>query len=249
MNLEDSISGVIQQKLSDGTIENIITAKLEKGINEAMEDLFRSYGDVGKVIKDKVKEVLIPAIERHDFADHIVKLDTVLTDIVNKTNLVENQKLLENFRELMIEEDTKEIKTSDLFEKWCEFVAKEINTDGLEVDTCDGEPTYESVDCRMEVDHVDGRSWSDIKKANIIFECEHDEKMNFMIPISRWEKYDGDNWSIDYSSNPDIQSLRHMSQFEVFLLRLNRSFTKIVIDDEYLDEEVTPEAEPEVSFS
>lgn len=249
MNIEDSISGVIQQKLSDGTIENIITAKLEKGINDAMEDLFRSYGDVGKVIKDKIKEVMIPAIEGHDFSDHIVKLDTVLTDIVNKTNLVENQKLLENFRELMIEEDTKEIKTSDLFEKWCEFVAKEVNTDGLEVDTCDGEPTYDSVDCRMEVEHVDGRSWSDIKKANIIFECEHDEKMNFMIPISRWEKYDGDNWSIDYSANPDIQSLRHMNEFEVFVLKLKRSFVKLMVDDEYSDEEVNPEAEPEISFN
>ncbi len=249
MNLEDSISGVIQQKLSDGTIENIITAKLEKGINEAMEDLFRSYGDVGKVIKDKVKEVMIPAIERHDFADHIVKLDTVLTDIVNKTNLVENQKLLENFRELMIEEDKKVIKTSDLFEKWCDFVAKEVETDGLEVDACDGEPTYESVNCRMEVEHIEGRSWSDIKKANIIFECEHDEDMNFIIPISRWEKFDGDKWDIDYSANPDIQSLRYMSQFEIFLLRLKRSFVKLVIDDEYFDEEVTPKAEPEVSFS
>ena len=98
MNLEDSIKDVIHTKLSDGTIERIISEKLEKGINDAMDDLFRSYGDVGKVIKGKATEVLVPAIERHDFADHIVKLDTVLTEIVNSTSLVENQKLLENFK-------------------------------------------------------------------------------------------------------------------------------------------------------
>ncbi len=171
MNLEDSISGVIQQKLTDGTIENIIAAKLEKGINEAMEDLFRGYGDVGKTIKDKVKEVLIPAIEKHDFSDHIVKLDTVLTEIVNSTTLVENKTLLENFKDLMVEEDIKEIKTSDLFEKWCEFVAKEVETSGLEVNIDDGNPTYESVNCIMKVEHVNGRGWSDFEKANIVFEC------------------------------------------------------------------------------
>lgn len=101
----------------------------------------------------------------------------------------------------------------------------------------------------MDVEHDNGRKWSDFEKANIIFECEHDEQMNFMIPISRWEKFDGENWSIDYDASPNIQSLRYMSQFEIFLLKLKRSFTKIVIDDEYIDEEVTPDAEPEISFS
>lgn len=94
MNLEQSVKDVIETKLSDGTIERIISEKLEKGINEAMEDLFRGYGDVGKTIKDKVKEVMIPAIERHDFSDYIVKLDSVLTEIVNSTSLVENKTLL-----------------------------------------------------------------------------------------------------------------------------------------------------------
>ena len=63
MNLEQNIKDVISTKLPDGTIEKIISEKLEKGINEAMEDLFRSYGDVGKTIKDKVKEVLIPELK------------------------------------------------------------------------------------------------------------------------------------------------------------------------------------------
>lgn len=249
MNLEQSVKDVIETKLSDGTIERIISEKLEKGINEAMEDLFRGYGDVGKTIKDKVKEVMIPAIERHDFSDYIVKLDSVLTEIVNSTSLVENKTLLKNFNDLMVEEDIKEFKTSNLFEKWCDFVAKEVETSGLEVNTDDGEPTYESVNCTMEVEHVDGRSWSDFEKANIVFECEHDEKLNFIIPISRRKKFDGDKWSIDYSVNPTIETLRYMNEFEIFLLKLKRSFVKLTVDDECSDEEVTPEAEPEISFS
>ena len=247
MNLEESIKDVIQSKLSDGTIEKIISDKLEKGINDAMDDLFRSYGDIGKVIKDKAKEVMIPAIENHDFSDHIVKLDTILTEIVNKTALTENQKLLENFKELMLEEDMKVIKSSELFERYCKYVAANVDTSKLEVYT-DDTPTYEAVHCTMEIEYEERRSWSDFEKANIVFECEEDEEMNFIIPISRWQKFDGDNWDIDYKTSPVIESLRYMKDFEIFLAKLKRCFCKLVIDDSSEDDYVTPEAEPEVTF-
>lgn len=60
-------------------------------------------------VKEKVSSVMIPAIERHDFSEHLVKLDTILTEIINKTSLADNQKILKNFKELMIEDSTKEI--------------------------------------------------------------------------------------------------------------------------------------------
>lgn len=247
MDLENSIKNVIQQKLEDGTIETIIAAKLEKGVNDAMDDLFRSYGDVGKVIKDKVKEVMVPAIENHDFSNHLTKLDSILTEIVNSTALAENKKLLENFKELMIEEKRKEIKTSELFEQWCKYVEDNVSTSGLEVNT-DDSPTYESVEVAMSVEYEENRSWSDFEKADIVFECEHDEDMNFSVPISRWKKYDGDKWKIDYKATPDIISLKHMKDFELFLIKLQKAYINLFIDDEDCQEEITPSAEPEVDF-
>ena len=248
MNLEDSINGVIQKKLSDGTIENIIATKLEKGINEAMDDLFRSYGDVRKVIKEKVASVMVPAIEGHDFSDYLIKLDTILTEIVNNTSIPDNRKILENFKTLMIEDTTKCIAASELFEQWCDYVAENVSTRNLEVYFEDG-PTYEPVDCSMHIEYENGRSWSNIESAKIIFECDQDEEMNFCIPISRWKKFDGDNWDIDYKEDPTINSLRFMNDFEIILLRLKRSFCKLTIDTEDIAEEITIEAEPEASFS
>ncbi|WP_304508954.1 hypothetical protein [Anaerotignum sp.] len=249
MNLEESIKDVIQQKLSDGTIEKIIAEKLESGVSNAMEKLFRSYGDVGEVIEKKIKEIMIPAIERHDFSAHLIKLDSILTEIVNSTALVDNKKLLENFKELMIEDESRRvIKVSELFGMWCNYVAKEVETNGLEVVFDDG-PSYEYVDVTMVVEHEEGRGWSDIKKANIIFECEHDENMNFLIPISNWSRFDGEKWDIDFKLGSDIESLRHMSGFEVTLLKLKRGFCKIVLDEEEMEESVSPEAEPEADWS
>lgn len=248
MNLEESISGVIQKKLSDGTIEDIIATKLEKGINEAMDDLFRSYGDVGKVIKEKVASVMVPAIEGHDFSNYLIKLDSILTEIVNKTSIPDNRKILENFKTLMIEGTTKSITTSELFERWCDYVAENVSTMNLEV-CLDDEPTYEPVDCTMRIEYEKGYSWSSIENAKIIFECDQDEDMNYCIPISRWKKLNGNKWDIDYKEDPTINSLRFINDYEITLLRLKRSFCKLSIDEENVDEEITPKAEPEASFS
>ncbi|KXL54412.1 hypothetical protein CLNEO_05180 [Anaerotignum neopropionicum] len=250
MNLEESIKSITEQKLSDGTIEKIISEQFEKGVNTAVSDLLGHYGAVNKVIKAKVEEIMVPALERYDFSSYLVKLDSVLTEIINSTALVENKKLLENFKELMIEDERiKAIKVSELFGKWCNYVAAEVETSGLEVNCEDGEPSYENVEVTMTVEHEEGRAWSDLKKANIIFECEHDEKMNVLIPIHNWEKYDGNGWDIELKIDPDINNLRYLNSFEILLLKLKRGFCKIVLDEEEMEEEVSPEAEPEADWS
>src|SRR5699024_4551037 len=100
MNLENSIKDVISKKLEDGTIENLIAEQLEKGVTHALDNIFRSYGDVTKVIEDKVKSVMVPYLENYDYSEYITKLDSVLTDVL-KSSALENKKLLENFKELM----------------------------------------------------------------------------------------------------------------------------------------------------
>lgn len=249
MNLENSVKSVIEEKLNDGTVERIIAEKFEKGLDDAIGNLFRTYGDINELIKDKVKAVLVPSIENRDFSDYVVKLDDVLTKIVNSTVLVDNKTLLSNFKELMVEDERKKvIKVSEIFTQWCEYVAEKVDTDGLKVDY-DDEPSYEYVNVTMVVEHEEGRTWSDFERANIIFECEHDEKMNFIIPISRWKKYDADKWSIDLVTSPVITNLKYMSSFEVFMLKLNRMLTKIELDEEEIEEDIKPEAQPEVSWS
>lgn len=249
MNLENSVKSVIEEKLNDGTVERIIAEKFEKGLDDAIGSLFGIYGDISELIKDKVKTVLVPAIENRDFSDYVVKLDAVLTQIVNSTVLVDNKTLLSNFKELMIEDKKKRvIKVSEIFQEWCNYVAKEVETDGLEV-ICDDEPSYEDVNVTMVVEHEEGRAWSDLKKANIFFECEHDETMNFSIPISKWGKFDEGNWTIDLVISPDISNWRYMSSFEIFLLKLKRMFIKIELDEEEIEEYVEPEAQPEINWS
>ena len=65
----------------------------------------------------------MPFIEKYDMSDYIVKLDTVLTEIVNQTALVDNKRLLRNFQYLMTEPQEEEVKLSDLFREYEKYVA------------------------------------------------------------------------------------------------------------------------------
>ena len=47
----------------------------------------------------------------------------------------------------------------------------------------------------------------------------------------------------------DIQSLRYISGFELYLVKLAQAGTKIDLDITYEREEVLPNKEPEASFS
>lgn len=245
MNLENSIKDVITRKLEDGTIENLVAEQLEKGVKNALDNLFRSYGDVTEIIEKQIKSVMVPYLENYDYSDYIAKLDSVLVDVLESSAL-ENKKLLENFKELMSHEKTQDIKLTELFGKWTEYVSENIDTDGLEIDY-DDEPTYEYVEVSMEFERQGERDWLKHERAIVLFECEHDEKMNVAIPISRFTDIN-EKWSIGYQSPKDLRSLRNLSAFETFLMKLSQTYSRIIVDSEYETDEVEPKEKPEAEF-
>ncbi|MEH6891892.1 hypothetical protein V7024_19820 [Bacillus sp. JJ864] len=245
MNLENNIKDVISKKLVDGTVERLIEEQLERGIQNALENLFRSYGDVTKIIEEKVKSVMVPYLENYDYSNYVTKLDSVLVEVL-KGSALENKQLLSNFQELMIPAAEKTITVTDLFEKWKEYVEQNVETDGLEVDH-DDEPTYEYVDVRFEVDEDEGREWSSFKYATLVFECDHDEKMSFALRLSKW-KEENEGWDMQYDKIPDLKSLRHLNSFEMLLMKLKQNGTKIILDETYDNDSVQPEERPELSY-
>ena len=245
MTLENGIKDAIQKKLEDGTVERIIEENFEKAIKEAAGDLFSWRGSVKEVIEEQIKSVMVPYIEEYDFSSYITKLDHVLTEVM-KHSLTENKKLLENFSSLMIPIEKKTIKTSELYEQWMKYVAEDVDVSELEVDL-DDEPSYETVDVSLEVEHAIERSWMKMEKATVIFECEQDESLNIAIPIHRFTDISKD-WTIDYKTSSDLNGLRHLNSFEVFLMKLDQNFIRLEIDTHHESDEVTPEEIPEPSY-
>lgn len=244
MNLENSIKDVITTKLEDGTVEKLIGEELEKGVTNALNNLFRSYGDVTKIIEEKVKSVMVPYLENYDYSEYITKLDSVLVDVLNSSAL-DNKKILENFQGLMSYKAVDEIKVTQLFDKWQEYASKNIDTSDLELSFDDG-VSYGYVETSFEIEYEEDRSWSNIKYAKIVFECEKDNELNLEIKITN---YNGNGWKLDYRPTPDIRSLRRLDAMELLLMNLYQSYTTIIIDKDWGEGEIEVDAEPEASFS
>ena len=249
MNLEERIQNAVMEKLNDGTVEQIMKDSVESAIKKSLEDTFSWSGAGKKLIDEKVKEVIIPVIERHDFNQYIVKLDSILTEIINQTSLADNKEILENFKALMVEPGEKVIKLSTIFQKYCEYVAHDVDTDDLEACCDDGEPYYESVTANMEVEYED--TWiSSNNRCRVKFWCDADKELSRELRLYR-NKTDR-NWNISYEMNTfcDINSLRNLSHFDIFLMTLKRGFVDIEIDTESeYEDDIEPEETPEWSLS
>ena len=247
VNIENSIQDCISKELEKGIIEKVISEKLQECIGSAIKDMFSWNGALKNVIEEKVKSVMVPYLENYDYSEYILKLDSVLTEVLKNTAL-DNKKLLENFKDLMVPQKIEKIKVSEIFEKWKEHVAADVDTDDLEIDY-DDRVKYSPVEVTLEVEHEEDRSWSSFKYAKIVFECEHDEKMNFELRIDRWQDRKEKTWGLSYHVSRDLNSLRYLSKFEIFIMQLAKSGTKIELDTEFENDDVTPDKEPEASFS
>ena len=248
MNLEERIQNAVMEKLNDGTVEQIVKGSVESAIKKSLDDLFSWRGAGKKMIDEKVEEVIVPVIERHDFNQYIVKLDSILTEIINQTSLADNKEILENFKALMVEPDMKVIKLSDIFKKYCEYVAHDVDTTNLEACCDDTEPYYEPVAANMEVEHED--TWiSSNNRCRVKFSCEEDEDLNKELRL--YKSKTDNNWNISWEMNTfcDINSLRNLSDFDIFLMTLRRAFVDVEMDTESeCADDIEPEAKPEWSL-
>lgn len=251
MNLEERIANAVNEKLTDGTVEKLVEQQIEKAVKDALEDMFRYRGKGRKMIEERLNEVIVPVIERHDFNQYIVKLDSVLTEIVNNTSLEDNKRILENFRGLMKEPEKKEIKLSEIFEEYCKHIATNVSTDDLEAHCEDGEPYYDCVTAQMEVEHED-KGWfnSSFDDCVVKFICDEDKDLNYQIKL--YKNREEEKWNLRHLGETfcDINSLRGLRKFEVFLMTLKRGFVDIELDteSEYVDD-IEPEATPEWSLN
>jgi len=249
-NFEQKIINAVNGKLNDGTVEKLVGQYIEKGVSDALSSVFSYGGEGKKLIEKKLSETMIPAIEKHDFNQYLAKLDTVLAEIVNATNLADNKEILKNFRGLMKEPEMKEVKLSEIFKQYCRHVAENVSTDELEACCEDGEPYYEHVTAQMEVEHEDKRWFKSAYDDCVVrFICDEDENLNCQIKLYKHTNEDKLRM-LNYDDSADISSLRGLSGFKVFLMTLYRAFTEIILDMESgCDDDIEPEEKPEYTLS
>jgi hypothetical protein len=210
--MENNIKSVIEKKMNDGTIEKLVEENFEKGINNALGKMFDTYGDLTKLVESKIKSVMVEEIEKYDYKEYVVKLDSVMTEIIKNASL-DNKRILKNFKHLISDERVEKIEMSKIIDKYEEYVSKKASTLDLEPNL-DDEPCY-YVNITVEVIDEESRDWSLFEVKNVFFECGDDEDCNFQLKLRRYKEEK--DWKIDYDKNIELSSLKYLDDFRLFI--------------------------------
>ena len=83
--------------------------------------------------------------------------------------------------------------------------------------------------------------------CDLVFKCEEDEKLTKVIHLYESKS---NRFSIArFKSELDINSLSHVDEFDIFIMRLDRAFCDITDIMDMYDDDVEVEAEPEASWN
>ena len=144
----------------------------------------------------------------------------------------------------MTEPDKDVISLKDVFEKYKEYVSKNVDTSKLKICTGDG-PSYQNVEVRVSVDIRNSMFGG--RFCDLVFKCVEDEKLTKKIHL--YESRSNRFRITGFKSELDINSLRYVDEFDIFMMRLDRAFCDITDIMEMHDDDVEVEAEPEASWN
>lgn len=249
-NIDEDIKRVTDEIIEEGTLDAILKKNIADAFDRAINNSLM-FGELHDAIQSKINAVLTRAVESYDMSQYVVKLDDVLCDIVNNTTLVDNNTILKNFKNLMTEPDKKQITVSELFKAYGDYVSKNMDTYGREINYEDDYPCYVPMHISVSVITSD-RQWSCFDRAIVEFnvgELDQSDSLCKGLILSRYKGiHHAYDWHIELDGHVDVLSLRHMDDFDIFITRLSRSNTAVDIDIVNDTDEVMPEKEPEPTY-
>lgn len=227
---EERISKIVEDKLSSESIDLIVENMVEDAIKSCLEDCFMYGSESSKLLRSKFDSIMVKAIENHDFNKYLVKLDTVLTQIVTQTSLSEHDSLLRNFKSLMKEENFGNIDLYKVFESYCEMCSMNVDISSLNItyDDEEEEDIYEDIHCHMDLDYNTKGDFLDVTMF-----CDEDSELDRRLCLWRSSK----GWELLSTSGNTIElrSLSTISDFDILIFKIKRSFSYIDIDNPDLD--------------
>lgn len=231
--MEKLISKVYEEKLQDGSIENIISQEIEKMVKECCCDLFSWNGVIKKQMEEKIKDLMGGVLERSDFSKYTIKLTKIINEILPNTALADYKQITDNLKCILEEKamttrDT--IKLSEIFKKYCDFM------EGL---------TFYEVDLEDE----DSVEYDEYKTATLTTRMEmHGGQIVFYTEgLENGEKYRYKlrRWNnhVRYDKDFKLSEFEMLDSFSCFIMMLSNNFVKIEFDikEDYDEVNVTIE--------
>lgn len=236
-SIEERINETVNDFLKSDYIETQVKSALKGATRKACDDLAGWNSPISKIINENVKDVMVPIIEKYDYSRYVTKLDVVLAKVLQES-LKPNNEILEKFNKT-IEPAPESVDIKDILKEYIKYKENDYDLDLIEdeiEDYYDGD-IFE-IPCSIEV----VRSGYLNDKYSLVLKNDYEEDV---IEINlRTGVYDND-FMITTDLAYDLRGLSYLSDFEIYLLNLQRNFTKITWDRAVINSEINLEIQKE----
>lgn len=216
MNIQDQVQAALNNVVTSGKIEEIISKKIEKTIEDILEDSLRSYSDFGK----QVKEVINNSLQIDLSNISTLGYQQIVVDIVNRklkeATLEHISKPIEDVLSQVIAPfERRTYKLSEIISKYKDCDWDSSDDDEVEISFHVEEASYGCI-------HIG----FDKKEGKRMYDCEYqfsiDKKENniYSFEIKGWKPQRG-----------DLRSSSIHGTFDHFIFNLYASQCPIEIDE------------------
>lgn len=228
--IEEKINETVNEFLQSDYIETQVESALKDAIKKACDDLTSWNSPINKIINENIKDVMIPIIEKYDYSQYVTKLDVVLAKVLEES-LKPNNEILEKFNKA-IKPTPKTVDIKDILKEYMKYEENNFDLDLIEKET---EDYYDGdifeIPCSIEV----VRSGYLDDKYSLILRNDYDEDI---IEVNLRKSLYDNEFTISTDLAYDLRGLSHLSDFEIYLLNLQRNYTRITWDKAVIYDEI-----------
>lgn len=165
MELEKIIQEKLNLLIENGSVEALIEKQITSAVSNVLEDLFRSYGDIGKGLKEVLGEKLKISLEDLDIGPWSLMVNNVVERAINGTALeAAKERIQKDVHEVLWIMENKNWKLSEIVTKYLDTL-DESDTPEFEIQESSYGYTYIYIGKKKEKSKYDTYSSYGPKKV------------------------------------------------------------------------------------
>lgn len=244
--MKDLINKVFDEKMQDGTIEKIVSEKIDEMVRKICSDQMGYSGAAKKAMEEKLNPLILQAVERCDLGDMVTKITMLLNASLKDSEVEHYHNVIESAQNLFGANDSikalrekRVVKLSEIFREYQNYLKHIYDRDEFDssdIDYDDDGP-YASVECAMTVAPENDTYWRKPGYEVELSTTKSDDKKSGDIRFKLKWSYDNTQLHLyaDFRSL-SLADLRYCPPFIIYLAAIEREWISVEVDTEEEDD-------------
>lgn len=247
--MKEIINKVFEEKLRDGSIEKIISDKVDDMVKNICDSQMRYDGAARKALEGKLSPLMLEAIENCSFGNLVTKITMLINASIQDSDLTGYHSVLESIKSVYAADQDcerlraeKSVKLSEIYEKYKAYLNEIYDKDDFENEDIydDGEGPTATVECGLAVNEKEPLFHWATTTYEVELSCaKSNEDKSGDVHFELRKKWDGNGLYLrgDFSKL-SLSDLRYCPHFILWLAFIEREYITVEVDIENDDDEV-----------